>query len=389
MYRKGQEQLADARMRAHRARHGFNESVGEVKGGGEAVAKPPGWVTSVVRPYAIAEAGVNHNGQLDMALKLVEAAVSAGADCVKFQAFSAAELCAKEAAKADYQKVHGGAGETQYDMLRRCELSEDDFAALKKHCEQQGIDMLVTPFSERWVKFLADLGLRALKVSSGSIRGATAFLDAVGRTHLPVIVSTGMADMSEVEETLNQLRMSGSGTLAVLQCVSLYPASLEQCNLGAIRALRQHTGVVTGFSDHTVEVETGALAVAAGAVILEKHFTLDKGLEGPDHHVSLLPSELRLYVEQARRAARAYGDGSKKPVRAERAIKEAVRMSVVAARFIKEGSVITGEMLTTKRPGTGIPADEMDCVIGSTARCDIEEDQVIKQKFISVNCGDC
>jgi len=332
-------------------------------------------------PYIIAEAGVNHNGQLATALELVRAAREAGADCIKFQAFTAGELVVKNTEKAQYQKCSGPKGESQYDMLQRLELKESEFAAIKKYCDELEIDFLITPFSPRWVQMFYEMGVAAFKIGSGNLND-TALLEAIGRTHLPVIISTGMSDLNEVDRALNIFRKAGSDCLAVLHCVSLYPTRLEQANLNAVKTIAEHTHLPTGFSDHTEELITGALAVAAGAVILEKHFTLDKKMEGPDHKMSLVPEELAEYIRLARLAGQACGDGQKKPLTAEEKMKETVRMSVVAATFIKAGTKITPEMITIKRPGTGIPAGQMDVVINATTTRDMEPDHIINPNDI-------
>ncbi|MCK4629751.1 MAG: N-acetylneuraminate synthase family protein, partial [Sedimentisphaerales bacterium] len=246
-------------------------------------------------PYIIAEAGVNHNGRLATALELVKAAHGAGADCIKFQAFTAEELVVKNAEKAQYQKRSGPKGESQYDMLKRLELKESEFAAIKKYCDELEIDFLVTPFSPRWVRIFYEMGVTAFKIGSGNLNDR-ALLEAIGQTHLPVIISTGMSDLTEIDAALATLRKSGSVHLAVLHCISLYPTQLKQVDVNAIKSLAEHTHLPTGFSDHTEELTTGAVAVAAGAVILEKHFTLDKNLQGPDHKMSLDPEGLKKYV---------------------------------------------------------------------------------------------
>ncbi len=336
-----------------------------------------GWQDEKRRPYIIAEAGVNHNGSVEMARGMVRAAQGAGADCVKFQAFSAEELVTKEAAKADYQRRCGDQGETQYEMLKRCELGEEDFKDLKKYCDAVGIDFLVTPFSPHWVKVFAAMGVDSFKIGSGNL-GAVDLLAAIGQSHLPVILSTGMSSLEEVDRGLNRLREAGCGEAALLQCVSLYPTRLDQVNLQAIQTLRDHTGCIAGFSDHTLEVITGALAAAAGAEILEKHFTLDKKLEGPDQAMSLTPAEFKEYVTLARQAWAARGSGEKTVLKEERAIQAAARMSVVAKRNISRGTVLTAEMLTCKRPGTGIASERIQEVIGKRAAKDMEADQVIQ-----------
>ena len=352
------------------------------------VGKPRwlGGMDDVERPYVIAEVGVNHNGILEAALRLVEAARAAGADCVKFQAFSADELAVKGAAKAEYQERCGAAGEGQDEMLRRYELRAEAFGVIGEHCSAVGIDFLVTPFSPRWVGELTALGARGFKIGSGNLT-MVRLLRAIGATRLPVIISTGMADLEAVAGALAVLRGSGSGAWVLLHCVSLYPTRLDQVNLRAMAALRAQFGGPVGFSDHTVEVVTGGLAVAAGATVLEKHFTLDKGQEGPDHGMSLTPGELAEYVELARQAGRALGDGVKAPGAEELAMKAMVGVSVVAARRIAAGSVIGAEMVAEKRAGSNVPCAQMDRVLGKGARVDIEADTLLTLDLIKANPG--
>jgi len=386
LYEKAQKQLLDPRMRAHRQRHGFNEGQRGRKNGllleSAPIAKPV-WATGEMRPYVIAEAGVNHNGKLPLAMELVKAAKEAGANCVKFQAFSAEELVTRTASKAQYQENCGDEGETQWDMLRRYEMSPNSFEHLKKYCDELVIDFLVTPFSTRWVKVLVEMGVNSIKVGSGNVASGS-LLDVIGQTGLPVIVSTGMSTMEEIDQTLARLRDAGVGDLAIMQCVSLYPTRLDQANLNVIATLKRHTGLPVGFSDHTTETITGALAVAAGAAILEKHFTLDKHFDGPDHQASLEPQELQEYIRLAKVAAAACGSVKKEPLPEELPVKELVRFSVVTTQFIKAGSVITREMLTAKRPGTGISAEQLELVVGARARYDIQPDYPITTDQIAL-----
>ena len=274
LYKKAQQQLLNPKMQTHRQRHGFNESLMDNAKNKAIAIDAPGWVDGRIRPYIIAEAGVNHNGKLQTALKLVDAAKASGADCVKFQAFTAEELATTQAVKAAYQHSCGPPGESQYDMLKRCELNEKNFTAIKKHCDKHSIDFLATPFSTRWVGILTEMGIIALKIGSGNIT-CLDLLKEIAKTNLPVIMSTGMAYMPEINQALNQLHQCGSSTVAVMHCVSLYPTTLEQTNLAILAKLKQQFSVTVGFSDHTEEIMTGALAVAAGAEILEKHITLN------------------------------------------------------------------------------------------------------------------
>jgi len=358
----------------------------------------PDWINGRKSQYIIAEAGVNHNGRIELAIQLVDAANQAGADCVKFQAYTTAELVTQEAAKAEYQESCGPEGQSQYEMLQRYELSEENFARLKDYCDARNIDFLITPFSRRWVRFFETLNVTAYKIGSGNLRHLD-LLGAIGETGKPVIISTGMSDLEQVDQTINRLQKVGCREIAVLHCVSLYPTPIEKVNLKAIHTLTEHTGLITGFSDHTVSQEMGFLALREGAFILEKHLTLDNTQEGPDHRISLEPTQLQIYIESARRAAAmrseeqrthieqnpqlsqlyqaALGDGIKEPTTEELAVKQAAGMSVVSAQSIPKGTIITQDMITVKRPGTGIPADKIEKVIGLTSACDIECDQVI------------
>lgn len=342
----------------------------------------PGWVDGRIVPYVIAEAGVNHNGQLETAIKLVEAAKEAGADCVKFQAFTADEIAVKDTPKTEYQKRSGPAGESQYEMLQRCELAAAEFVAVKQRCDELGIDFLVTPFSVRWVEELEGMGAAAYKIGSGNL-AVPELLEAIGRTGKPVILSTGMSDLAQAERAIAVIQKAGCGELAVLHCVSLYPTRLDQVNLRAMAVLGEKMELAVGFSDHTTEEITGALAVAAGAVILEKHLTLDRNMEGPDHAMSLEPEQLRRYIAMARQGRTALGYGRKEPLPEEMAIREMVSFSVASSTFIPAGSIITEEMLTVMRPGTGIPAAEKSNLTGRRAVRNIEIYRLIEWDDIS------
>ena len=340
--------------------------------------KYPVWLSSASRrlPYVIAEVGVNHDGQIEKALELTEAAGKAGADCVKFQAFSADQLAVRSAPKATYQESCGSSGESQYDMLCRYELTEDDFVELNRCCDQHNMDFMVTPFSQHWVQFLCELGVNTMKIGSGNIQSPL-LLKAIGKTGFPVILSSGMSNIDELEWAVNILYDNGTEDLAILHCVSRYPTPLEQANLRAIQTIADSFGVTVGYSDHTEELMTGVLAVTAGAAILEKHFTLDKMADGPDHAMSLLPDELAEYILLAHQATLALGDGRKEVLAEEEQVKAAVRMSVVAEDNIQVGSTITETMLDEKRPATGIPAHEMYDAIGQIEKVNIEANQIL------------
>ena len=316
----------------------------------------------------------------ELAVELVRAAARAGADAVKFQAFDAETLTTADSAKADYQQALGPAGETQRQMLRRYELSEMDFRLIRQACDQEGLDLIVTPFDVAWLERLAGMGLRCIKIGSGNLCCDPLF-EAIAATNLPVIMSTGMADLDEIDRHIARLPQRNNGTLAILHCVSVYPTPPAGANLHAIGRLREHTQLTVGFSDHTIETITGALAVAAGATILEKHLTLDKTMDGPDHAMSLTPEAMADYIRLARQAAEFCGDKIA-PCREELQLRSAARMSVVAARDIPADTPITRDMLTVKRPGTGIAADQLDRVIGKTATCMIPADTVMTDDLL-------
>lgn len=332
------------------------------------------------QPYVIAEAGVNHNGSLAMAFELIEQAASVGADCVKFQAFSASELVTADAAKAAYQKNQSDPQQSQYEMLRQLELGATEFARLADYCRVCDIDFMVTPFSIGWARKLLDFGINCFKVSSGHLT-AVDFLRELSGLGLPVILSTGMGNMSEVAIAVKALG-DVAGRLALLHCVSLYPTPVDKLNLRAMSALKKEFGFPVGLSDHTTELYTGALATAAGAVIIEKHITLDNNLPGPDHAASLAPNAFAEYVGQIRRAGTIMGDGVKQPVAEEYEIRNVARLSLAAACDIKPGTIITEPMLTAKRPGTGISPADKYIIIGHKAVSDIKRGQLINMSDI-------
>ncbi len=327
--------------------------------------------------FIIAEAGVNHNGSLSMAKKLVYQAKQAGADCIKFQTFKAEKLVTKDGAKADYQKVQTGAEESQLEMLKKLELSQGEFRELAAYCKKEGILFLSTAFDMESLEFLEELKLPCHKVPSGEITNYP-YLAAVGRTGKPVILSTGMCGMEEVEEALHVLREYGAGEIVLLHCTSEYPAPLKDVNLRAMAALKERFGCKVGYSDHTVGIEIPLAAAALGAVVIEKHFTLDRDLEGPDHKASLVPDELARMSALIRHVELALGDGEKKAAPGEMEIRKAARKSIVAARKIKKGECFTEENLTVKRPGDGLSPMKWKQTLGQTAKRDFLPDERIE-----------
>jgi len=332
------------------------------------------------RVLIVAEAGVNHDGLLDRALRLADAAADAGADVVKFQMFRAAELVTATAATATYQQA--GGVRSQRELLARLELSDSDFACLAAHCRARSIEFLVTPFSLPDVDRLLALHVRALKIASPDLANPP-LLRRAAETGLPLIVSTGAATADEIAQAVGQLRGWGAADrLILLHCVSGYPAPLDAANLRAIGTLRRTFGVPAGFSDHTRSTAIAGWAVAAGACLLEKHFTLDRHAGGPDHAASLDPAELAGYVHAARAAEAALGAGvlGMSPIEAD--VRTVARQSVVSAVAIPAGTALTTQMLTVKRPGGGIEPGRLETLLGRRAATDIPADTVLTWELV-------
>lgn len=328
----------------------------------------------------IAEAGVNHNGSVEMALRLVDAAAEAGADVVKFQTFKAANLVTSSAKKADYQVENTCDGiESQYEMLSRLELGEDDHRRIIEHCRERGIEFLSTPFDEESVDFLASVGMTTWKIPSGEITNYP-LIRKIASQEGRVILSTGMCEMSDVEAALGVLERFGKSKeqITVLHCTTQYPTPMDDVNLLAMRTIGDAFGVRTGYSDHTRGIEIPIAAVALGASVIEKHFTLDRDLPGPDHKASLEPDELAEMVRCVRNVASALGDGVKRVADSERANIAVARKSIVAKRRINEGEVLTESNLCVKRPGTGISPMLWESVLGERAKRDFEVDELIE-----------
>lgn len=324
--------------------------------------------------YMIAEVGVNHNGSLDRALACIDEALKCGADAVKFQTFKSENLVTRQAKKAEYQTENTGSSGSQLDMLKKLELRFEDFVTLKKYCEQVGIDFLSTPFDAESAEFLDSIGVDAFKVGSGDMNNIP-FLKQLNRYQRPVLLSTGMADIEEIGESLAALDRC---EVAVLHCTSDYPAPLEDVNLAAIRTLEKTFGRVTGYSDHTEGIEITLAAVAMGARIIEKHFTLDRSLPGPDHQASLEPEALKALIEGVRNIERAWGDGIKRCMPSEAGTREVARKSVVVTRAKKAGDVLSEADLTVKRPGTGLAPKHYFDLLGRTLIKDVEEEQLLE-----------
>jgi N,N'-diacetyllegionaminate synthase len=326
--------------------------------------------------FIIAEAGVNHNGDIQNVKRLIDAAHEGGADAVKFQTFKADKLVSKSAPKADYQKKTTDPNETQLQMIRRLELSANDFREIKDMCDKKGILFLSSPFDESSVDLLDEVGVPAFKVASGELTNLP-FLEHIAKKKKPIILSTGMSYLGEVEQAYWVLRNAGCRQLVLLHCVTNYPARPGDVNLRVLETIRTAFQVPVGYSDHTLGIEVPVAAAALGACIIEKHFTLDKNLPGPDHKASLEPHELARMVEAIRVVQTALGDGIKRPAADEMGNRIAGRRSVASATAIKMGTIITGEMLTTLRPGDGIAPKDMNLVVGKRAGRNIEPGRLI------------
>ena len=322
--------------------------------------------------FVIAEAGVNHNGSVEMALQLVDAAADAGADAVKFQTFRADKTVTVDAPKAEYQLRATGAGETQFEMLRRLELSPGAHQAIVSRCAERGLIFLSTPFDEESADFLEGLGVPAFKVPSGELTNVS-FLRHLARKGRPLIISTGMATLEEVMVAVSAARADGCRALAILQCVSNYPAQPADTNLRAMATMAAVFGVPIGYSDHTLGPEVPLAAVALGASILEKHFTLDRTLPGPDHGASAEPGELAALVAGVRKVEAALGDGEKRPAASEAATARAARRSLVAACPISAGTVLEPSMVAARRPGTGMAPERGPELLGRKSRANIAQ----------------
>ena len=317
--------------------------------------------------FVIAEAGVNHNGSLELARQLVDKAQQAGADAVKFQTFKAERLVTRDAPKADYQCQTTGTAESQFEMLSRLELSPDAHQAVMAHCSSSNIVFLSTPFDEQSADFLEALGVAAFKIPSGEITNLP-FLAHVARKGKPMIVSTGMACLGEVEMAVNTIWKAGNRSIVLLHCVSNYPAAPADINLRAMQTMATAFGLPVGYSDHTPGIEVPLAAVALGACVIEKHFTLDRNLPGPDHQASLEPDELESLVQGIRTVEVALGHGRKEPAASEANTAAVARKSLVAVSDIPAGTLLTEELVAVKRPGTGLPPAMRPYVMGRTAR---------------------
>jgi N,N'-diacetyllegionaminate synthase len=331
------------------------------------------------KTFIIAEAGVNHNGSLELAKKMIDVAVEAGVDTVKFQTFKAEKVISRYAPKAEYQKKITTADESQLEMVKKLELDEVAHEELLAYCRFRNIQFLSTPFDLESIDLLDKLGLEIFKIPSGEITNLP-YLRKIGALKKEIILSTGMADLGEIEDVLDVLTGVGMKLkdIIVLHCNTEYPTPMQDVNLKAMQTIKSaFPGIHVGYSDHTEGIEVSIAAVAMGATIIEKHFTLDKNMEGPDHKASLEPNELKAMVQAIRNIETALGNGIKKPSPSELKNKPIARKSIVAARNIRKGESFTEENLTVKRPGTGISPMRWDEVIGQVTQKDYEKDELI------------
>lgn len=336
-------------------------------------------INSLKKVLIIAEAGVNHNGSVELAKKLIEKAAEAGADVVKFQTFKSGELISKFAEKAEYQKKNTNAAESQLDMVKKLEFDENIHFELIKHCAINKIKFLSTPFDNASVDLLDKLGLDTFKVPSGEITNVP-YLRKIGKLNKKLIVSTGMAKLGEIEFMLDTLTAAGTSleNIIVLHCNTEYPTPMEDVNLNAMLTIKNAFSVNVGYSDHTNGIEVSVAAAALGACVIEKHFTLDRAMEGPDHKASLEPDELKAMVNAIRNIELALGTGIKKPSQSEYKNIKIARKSVVAKCNIKKGEVFGENNITAKRPAGGISPEHWDEIIGKTAKRDFLEDEMIE-----------
>lgn len=325
----------------------------------------------------IAEAGVNHNGDIIIAKKMIDFAKEAGADYIKFQTFIPENLVSKYAKIAEYQKIATVSDESQLQMLRKLVLSKNEFIELSDYCKATSIGFISTPFDLESVDFLNSFNMDFWKVPSGEITNLP-YLVEIAKTGKLIILSTGMSDLDEIDAALNVLHSNGAGKITLLHCNTQYPTPIEDVNLNAMLTLKDRYKCDVGYSDHTLGIEVPIAAVALGATVIEKHFTLDRNMEGPDHKASLEPNEFKSMVSAIRNIEKALGTGNKVASPSETENKDIARKSIVASRMIKKGEVFTKDNITTKRPGSGISPMRWYNVIGAVAKRDFQEDELIE-----------
>ena len=330
-----------------------------------------------MKTYIIAEAGVNHNGRFELACQLVDEAKKSGADCVKFQTFKANNVVSSCAEKADYQKISTDASESQLDMIRKLELTFGEFEKLSDYCRSREIQFISTPFDMESIEFLKTLNMPFWKIPSGEITNLP-YLIEIGRTRQPIVLSTGMSTMAEISEAIDVLKTNGANTITLLHCTTEYPAPVDEINLRAMMTMRDIFDLPVGYSDHSPGIEVSVAAVALGASILEKHFTLDKSMSGPDHKASLSPNELGMLVRAIRNVERSLGDGVKRVGASESKNRLIARKSIVATKPIRKGEEFTVDNIGTKRPGIGLSPMKWFDVLGHKACREFKVDERIE-----------
>ncbi len=330
------------------------------------------------RVFIIAEAGVNHNGELEIATRMIDSASKAGVDAVKFQTFKSENLVSKFAKKADYQKSTTSENESQLELIKKLELSVNDHKLLIDYCSEKSLLFISSPFDLRSIDLLNDFGLEIFKIPSGEINNLP-YLRKIGHLNKKIIISTGMANLTEIGVSLKILTESGTAkkNITVLHCNTEYPSPIKDVNLLAMLTIKKTFDISIGYSDHTLGIEVAIASAALGACVIEKHFTLDKNMNGPDHKASLEPDELQQMVQAVRNIEKALGNGKKIPSPSEIKNISVVRKSIVASGAIKKGEVFTSENITVKRPGTGISPMEWDSIIGKIAKKDFKKDELI------------
>lgn len=324
----------------------------------------------------IAEAGVNHNGDFGLAKKLVDMAAECGADAIKFQTFKAEESTGSFAEKAQYQKENMPVEESQLEMIRKLELPFENFRELQAYCVQKGITFISTPDGLESLKFLVELDVPFIKIGSTEVSNVE-FLKAIGRTGKEIILSTGMSTLGEVEKAINIIKSTGNNNVKIMHCTTDYPTAVEDVNLRAMVSMREAFKVPVGLSDHTMGNEAGVAAVALGAEFVEKHITIDRNLDGPDHKASMTPEVFKAYVKAVRDTEILLGDGIKRPTKREQLIIRDVRRSIVANYNLEEGTIVTEEMLAYKRPGYGIEPEMSKYLVGRKLKRSIMKDELI------------
>lgn len=326
--------------------------------------------------YIIAEAGVNHNGDIELAKKLIDMASECGADAIKFQTFKAEESTGRMADKAEYQKKNDGEENSQLEMIRQLELPFEAFFELKKYAEERKIDFISTPDGKESLKCLIDIDVPLIKIGSTEVTNI-AFLKEIAKTGKPIFLSTGMSRLGEVEKAVDILQESGATKLQLMHCTTDYPTEIEDVNLNAMLTLKNAFQLPVGYSDHTLGFEAAIAATTLGACCIEKHITLSQDMKGPDHKASMPPKEFKEYVQHIRNTEKLLGDGRKRPTKKEMKIMPQVRRSILAAKDLEKGTILTEEMLCFKRPGTGIAPEYADILIGRELKRNIQKEEAI------------